>query len=354
MDKIQFIGRWYSGSDGISKTSYGHSFVVRFKGSSHVGVTLKTGPQVETGEVYYFASIDGGEPTRLKHSGTKSTLKIPFQLDASKEHTLMLSRSSEAAYGETTLYDIVLDRGYEALVATALSGLRYEAIGDSITAGWNDLLPAGTEHDGGSKGEDLFSTYEYRLAQAWNLSDWRAVARSGIGAISVDGALPMHDEYLCSTFHDGSGCSRPWDFSSWQADVVTVNLGTNDYSAMKKEPSKENFVSAYTLLLKTIRQKYPSATIFAIRPLQYSCPDYAAYSSNPEKWERMSTYMQDIVAGMDTKVHFIETGTKSDLWLDCDKDYVDGTHPTVAGHQKFAKQLEKVLTPLLPDTRMIV
>ena len=28
---------------------------------------------------------------------------------------------------------------------------RYEAIGDSITAGWNVDLPAGTQHDGGTK-----------------------------------------------------------------------------------------------------------------------------------------------------------------------------------------------------------
>ena len=39
-------------------------------------------------------------------------------------------------------------------------GLRYEAIGDSITAGWNVDLAAGTNHDGGTRAQDVFKTYE--------------------------------------------------------------------------------------------------------------------------------------------------------------------------------------------------
>lgn len=351
-DKIQFIGRWYSDGSDISSTSYGHSLTIRFTGSSQVGITLSSGSQVESGKIYYQVTVDGAEATKVKHKGSKATLQLASELDPTKKHTLKLSRCSEAAYGETTIHDLVLDKGFTAFSPPSISGLRYEAVGDSITAGWNDLLSPGDD-DGGSKGEDVLKTYEYHLAQGWGTNDWRAVARAGIGAVEVDGALGMEAEYLCSTFHEGSSCSRPWDFTTWQADVVTVNLGTNDYSATKTEPSKKNFKGAYSSLLSTIRDKYPKATMFAIRPMQYACPDWAAYSDNPEKWERMSTYMKDIVDAMDSNVHFIETGTQSKPWLDCEKDFVDGTHPTAAGHKKFAKLLQSALEPYMPSATVL-
>ena len=37
------------------------------------------------------------------------------------------------------------------------------------------------------------------------------------GAVPVDGAPPMRDEYACSAFTGGGGgCALPWNFSSWQ------------------------------------------------------------------------------------------------------------------------------------------
>jgi len=214
--------------------------------------------------------------------------------------------------------------------------------------------PGGPTEKEGSHSEDVMSTYEFHLAQAWGTSDWRAVARAGIGAVEVDGDLGMGDQYSCAYFHDYGPCQKPWDFSSWHADVVTVNLGTNDYSATEIVPSKQEFVSKYSSLLSTIREKYPGATIFAIRPLQYACPGWAAFDSNPEKWEVMSTSIKEIVDAMDSEVHFIETGTKTEPWLNCEADFVDGTHPTFAGHVKFANLLLGAMAPNLPSARVVV
>ena len=178
------------------------------------------------------------------------------------------------------------------------------------------------------------------------------MARSGIGAIPLDGSLPMRDEWLCSSFHDeGDGCPRPWNFSSstWQADIVTVNLGTNDYSAGKEEPPAATFLHYYQGLLELIRQKYRNATIFALCPLQYSCPQGAAGKDDPAKWERMLATMRKAVAAVaDEKVYLVETGNRSAPWIDCDTETVDGTHPTIEGHKAFATRLHDALASRLP------
>jgi GDSL-like lipase/acylhydrolase family protein len=54
-----------------------------------------------------------------------------------------------------------------------------------------------------------------------------------------------------------------WDFSTWQADIVTVNLGTNDYVA-----AQTSIRSAFGTFYQLIRSKYANAKIVAIMPSQ--------------------------------------------------------------------------------------
>ena len=365
-DKVRLIGRWYNAStvspsstqqQAIGQTAWGCSFTFRFRNSSSATARLSNslGPSGKKEDglpttLYYVYSVDGGNFTRIALSSSEQQLTLASGLDATQEHTVLVGRSDEAFYGITTLHSVELDAGFEALELPVPKGLRYEAIGDSITAGWNVYLPAGTENDGGTKAQDVFKSYEYLLAKAWGWDDWRAIARSGIGAIPVDGSLPMRDEYTCSSFHDEEGgCPLAWNFSSWQADVVTVNLGTNDYS-LGAEPSAATFLHYYGGLLSLIRQKHPGAVIFALCPLQYSCPEGAAGKDDPAKWARMlSTMRQAVAERKDAKVHLIETGNSSAPWLDCDKQTVDGTHPTVSGHKIFAEKLQQALSPFLPQ-----
>lgn len=49
----------------------------------------------------------------------------------------------------------------------------------------------------------------------------------------------------------------------------------------------------------------------------------------------------------DPKIVYVPTGSPANPWLDGATEFVDWTHPTVAGHIKFAKRLEQVLTPIV-------
>ena len=111
----------------------------------------------------------------------------------------------------------------------AANELRYEAIGDSITAGHKAIhvLP-GVSQLPTTENNDVFSSWVRRLADAWATSDWRVVAKSGMGATQVRSTLAMTVEWPCrayAPFHNPN-CDA-WDFQEegWQADVVTINLG---------------------------------------------------------------------------------------------------------------------------------
>ena len=81
----------------------------------------------------------------------------------------------------------------------------------------------------------------------------------------------MPEEWPCREYWAGweGSCPSLWDFSSWQADVVTINLGTNDFAF--GNPTQEEFRNGYRSFLQQVRSKYPNALIAAIEPIQHSC-----------------------------------------------------------------------------------
>ena len=61
--------------------------------------------------------------------------------------------------------------------------------------------------------------------------------------------------------------SPNWDFSRYQANVIVINLGTNDADW---KLSDTTFQATYITFLQNIRSKYPHAVIFAMRPFNGS------------------------------------------------------------------------------------
>merc|ERR1719450_819633 len=78
----------------------------------------------------------------------------------------------------------------------------------------------------------------------------------------------MKERWPCREFTWGT-CSGAWDFNNWQADVVTINLGTNDY--VFGNPTPDHFQKEYTALISLVRSKYPNALIACLAPLAVSC-----------------------------------------------------------------------------------
>ena len=54
-----------------------------------------------------------------------------------------------------------------------------------------------------------------------------------------------------------------WDPMQWQADIVVVALGSNDYST-EPYPSDEDFLSGYAALMAQISLDYPQAKLLLL------------------------------------------------------------------------------------------
>eukprot|EP00928_Gymnodinium_smaydae_P011153 TRINITY_DN14150_c1_g1_i2.p1 TRINITY_DN14150_c1_g1~~TRINITY_DN14150_c1_g1_i2.p1 ORF type:complete len:441 (-),score=69.43 TRINITY_DN14150_c1_g1_i2:881-2131(-) len=334
LSKVRFIGRWYD-SGGGKAHSWTGQFVVRFRGSSSIAVNLWSGLGL-----YFVCTVDGQPPSRRIHQD--GLFSVANGLDASTEHVVKCGRSNEAAYGETVLKTIVLDAGAELLQAPpALSTeLKVEVIGDSITAGLVSKWQPGQAMRSSLENCDVFDTYARHLAEGLGTSEWHAESRSGIAVYPYsEREKSMPQQFVCRGYTWAPhACPKEWDFA-WQADVVVINLGTNDYVYGRE--TDEQFVSAYKSFIELVRQKYPNAAIMCVIPLAYSC-----FSQSESKWVRMRDNIEAAVrqVGSD-KVKVYRSGTVASPWLNCATDYMDKVHPTAAGHVKFANKLLEAVTP---------
>lgn len=115
---------------------------------------------------------------------------------------------------------------------------KFEFIGDSITSG-EGTIGAKKELDWISMFFNSVHHYAYLTSQAMD-ADYRIVSESGWGILTgwdndPRHALPKYYTQVCGILNgeqnEQMGALEEHDFTSWQPDVVVINLGTNDESA---------------------------------------------------------------------------------------------------------------------------
>lgn len=353
---LMFVGRWYTEDDRM-KTSWGQSIVAQFSNSTRVSLTMRgsSGPQ---GTNFFTYRVDDGEWTKVEGKG--GDMLLADGLDPTVEHTVRFGKCDESSDGILDFEYLELDDGYTAGPPAARK-LVYHAIGDSITAGFKaECAAIGSSCDDTTAAtENVYKTYVRHLADSWGTDDWSVVARTGVGVgdimVPPDNPTILADHkilehYKCREWWSGGACLHQWDFSSEdrQPDVITINLGTNDYTySTVAGPVDETFTSNYVELVQFVQSKHPAATIFIISPLQLTI-NGPMPNRPPNKWTHMKENIKAVVANISSdKVIFVDTGDRADPPLDLSTDFVDDTHPTAGGHEKFAKLLEAVMTPVI-------
>jgi hypothetical protein len=189
----------------------------------------------------------------------------PIALKAGKNgtHILRVYKATEAHTGP--IYIQKVSGVNIRSIAPSLAPL-IEFIGNSITCGAAadpSQVPCGTGayHDQ----HNAYYAYGPRVARALNVN-FVLSSVSGIGVYrnwNSDGPA-MPQVYAKADFQDKS--SRYWDFSVYQPKVVSIALGTNDFSTGDgKKPrspfDSASFVSRYILFVQQVKSRYPSAQI---------------------------------------------------------------------------------------------
>jgi len=243
----------------------GSSVTIRFKGTE-IKAILKNRNEI----TYFYAIIDGNDQDakKIKSDTLRSSIMLASGLTDSN-HTVQLFKLTDNTTC-TLFYGFELSDGSSLLEANPLPERKIEFYGNSITAGHGvDVLPG--QNDSGSPVYfNNFRTYAALTARHFN-SQYSCIARSGIGVM-----VSWFPEIMPEIYNrlNPSDSTSMWDFSKYTPDIVVINLFQNDMwlTANPKHPQfKARFgttppdvstiIQSYQNFVKSIRSKYPSASI---------------------------------------------------------------------------------------------
>jgi hypothetical protein len=279
-----------------------------------------TGVEVELagdGGVFFEVLVDGASVGSFETNGGLATYPLADGLPDG-EHDVTLYRRTEGWTGVVQFRSFTPAAGGSIVPSPSPFAHRLELIGDSITCGYGVLGPNG-DCDFTTDTESAYETYA-AIAARNTSADAHLVAYSGKGVFQNYGGdkNELMPELWLRTL---TGDPTPWDFASWTADAVVINLGTNDFSAAL---DAGDFVPAYVGLLGAVRERYPQATIFAVT--------WEHWGADKVQW------VADAVAESgDGSTEIVPFHIEQSEGFGCDY------HPSVATHARLGAELTAVL-----------
>ncbi|GAA4102719.1 SGNH/GDSL hydrolase family protein [Mucilaginibacter panaciglaebae] len=261
--RIHYMGRIDKSTDAAVLSWPGSSISVNFNGTG-VKAILKD----QHGENFYNVIIDGRVIAKVHLDPTKKEYTLAEGLPMGK-HNLELFKRTEWTMGKTWLYQLQFDNKAKVLAAAPVKKRKIEFFGNSITCGYAVEDSSGKDR-GTAPYENNYVGYAAITARHFD-AEYYCTARSGIGV-----TISWFPQTMPEMFDliDGNDKTRKWDFSKYQPDVVVINLFQND-SWLVKQPDHAEFkarfgttaptdvqiVKAYHDMVKSIRDKYPKASI---------------------------------------------------------------------------------------------
>lgn len=185
---------------------------------------------------------------------------------------IRIVKLSEAAFSIAELYPAETDD--EAVIVPAEpKKLKIEFIGDSITCGYG-IDDSSVSTPFSTCAENFMKSYACRTAELLD-ADYSAFSASGYGVISGythDGKrntkeiLPPYYESLGFSYSALPDGRKPhqvsYSFTDFPADIIVINLGTNDTSFCNANPeAEEEFENAYLEFIGVVRKNSPHAFI---------------------------------------------------------------------------------------------
>ncbi len=330
---IRFVGRVDTrDSDGPRFAWSGTWFTARFTGQS-IRVRLRELPKAPDPEGRRFpnrygVSIDG-EPIQDVFADARGELAYERAGLTAGEHTLVVYKQTEALVGAAQLLGLALDSGARLLPPPPPAARRIELIGDSLSTGY------GNEGESekcafSDKTQNHWKSYGAIAARALN-AELVTIAWSGKGVVRnydmKPGETVMPQLYGAALPEDPSSA---WDFQRWVPDVVVINLGSNDFSAV--DPGEAEFVAGLVALLGRVRAAYPNAHLVYVPGMLSD-----AWPKGVEALTRIRRYAQAAVAQRrtagETRLALLELPSVEGEPMGCD------WHPGLQTHERMAALL---------------
>ena len=246
----------------------GTSVTINFKGTE-LKVVLKNGKE----ESYFYAIVDGNdkEAKKIKADTIKSSILLATGLKNTNHSVQLFKLSNNTSY--TEFYGFELADGSTVLNPAPLPKRKIEFYGNSITAGHGvDVIP-GNEDSGNPEYFNNYLTYAALTSRHFN-AQYSCISRSGIGVMVSWFPIIMPEMYDRLNPEDPTS---KWNFSQYTPDIVVINLFQNDmwltasptHPEFKARfgttpPDVPTIILSYQNFVKSIRAKYPDATIICV------------------------------------------------------------------------------------------
>jgi len=324
---VRWVGRVDAEDPAAPRFAWsGSGFIATVAGTA-ISVALASEGTSEP--VYVQPVIDGTPGTRIALAAGEQTVSLASGL-ADGDHVVELYRETEGRYGRTVFLGFT-----EGTLGEPPAGQNrlIEIVGDSISAGYGNL--GSEEHPNygpDPSGGCMFSTETESAYQTYGPIAARQLgADAGIVAVSGWGAyrdnVNATRNVLSSVYGNTLGLLETpvWTFPQ-RADVVVVNLGTNDFAM--GDAGEAEFKRALTSLVGTIRRKNPEAWIFVmIGPLLYG-------SGLSQATTYQTAVVKERKAAGDSRIELLNFG-QQDISLGTGCSY----HPNVTVQTAMADRL---------------
>jgi lysophospholipase L1-like esterase len=264
--KIQYEGRVAFKDSAACINWSGSSISLKFKGSE-ISAILK---DADTSN-YYNVVLDDKVISKIQLDTIKKSYILASGLSKGK-HKIQLFKRTEWVQGQTYFYGFETNENATVLHKSKPKKKKIEFYGDSITCGYGDEVLNGKD-SGTGHFENNYLAYGAITARHFD-AQYSCIATSGIGIMVSWFPETIHDIYDLTNPHDKN---TNWDFNKYTPDVVVINLFQNDSwlvnlpknaEFIKKfggqKPNEDFIVKSYQNFVKTIRTKYPNASIICV------------------------------------------------------------------------------------------
>ena len=264
-DCVKLVGRTDISDTGIVPHTTASGIAFYSDCSGNIDLTIKGNKNLFDAQ-YFIVYVDGEMHKRvelfhrIKNRSVIETLTVAENLEPGL-HRIEILRETEEINAYAEFLSIALNGTMTPVVDAPML---IEFVGDSITTGYGaypfSYADQGDPVDHPSRQAGTKS-YAYLTAKELGM-DIQVCCTSGYGAEvgwNYDG-VNMQDMYEYTAFHHNR--EAKWDFAR-PADIVVINLGTNDNSASKYKYSvpEKQILDGMENLTAIVRGKNPDAAI---------------------------------------------------------------------------------------------
>ncbi|MDB4297574.1 GDSL-type esterase/lipase family protein [Flavobacteriaceae bacterium] len=255
---FSYEGRFDFGTEAMARFSYSGSTIYFTLDGSAVDLFLGT-EKTNRNQVYYTILVNNKLYDVVKVTQTKR--KYSLKLYTKGIYKVKIFKRTEAAVGTGLFYGVTPIDG-KLIKNTPEFDVKLMVIGNSITCGYGNLFAFDPKKDNNQHftpaNEDNYQSWATLLTNSLN-AERHTIAFSGKGIYQNGNESKTETMPQLFDFMNPFDTTVSWNHKNYQANVIVINLGTNDFRDKNLEEAK--FVSAYIDFVEKLKRLYPEAKI---------------------------------------------------------------------------------------------